>query len=74
MNVEQVENSQPESGGRAAIAMAPPRRSPHELPDVEYGWLSRLRSYLFLDPLLWLYTLAVVAARDDLAIHVAFAA
>jgi hypothetical protein len=24
-----------------------------------YGWLSRLRSYLILDPLIWLYTLVM---------------
>lgn len=32
------------------------RRSPHAIPDLGYGWLSRLRSYLFFDPLIWLYT------------------
>lgn len=35
------------------------RVTPHALPGVEYGWLSRLRSYLFLDPLIWLYTLVL---------------
>lgn len=37
-------------------AVAPPRRSPHEIPGKRYGWLSRLRSYLLLDPLIWFYT------------------
>lgn len=35
------------------------RVTPHALPGVEYGWLSRLRSYVFLDPLIWLYTLVL---------------
>jgi 1-acyl-sn-glycerol-3-phosphate acyltransferase len=36
-----------------------PRRSPHAIPGKKYGWLSRLRSYLILDPLIWLYTLVL---------------
>ena len=31
------------------------------LPDIapkKYGWLSRLRSYFFFDPLIWFYTVA----------------
>ena len=36
-----------------------PRRSPHEIPGEHYGWLSRLRSYLVLDPLIWMYTLVL---------------
>jgi 1-acyl-sn-glycerol-3-phosphate acyltransferase len=35
----------------------PARRTPHAIPGKEYGWASRLRSYLILDPLIWLYTL-----------------
>jgi 1-acyl-sn-glycerol-3-phosphate acyltransferase len=35
------------------------RRSPHEITGKNYGWLSRLRSYLILDPLIWLYTLVL---------------
>jgi len=35
-----------------------PQRRPHALPGGgNYGWLSRLRSYLILDPLVWFYTL-----------------
>jgi len=34
-------------------------RSPHEIPGKTYGWLSRLRSYFILDPLVWLYTLVM---------------
>ncbi len=39
-----------------------PRRSPHEIPGKTYGWLSRLRSYLIFDPLIWLYTLILGVA------------
>jgi 1-acyl-sn-glycerol-3-phosphate acyltransferase len=39
--------------------VAVPRRSPHAIPGKKYGWLSRLRSYFILDPLIWLYTLVL---------------
>ena len=45
-----------EGGAEQAPAVVP-RRSPHALARKHYGWLSRLRSYLILDPLIWLYTL-----------------
>jgi 1-acyl-sn-glycerol-3-phosphate acyltransferase len=32
---------------------------PHTIPDGKYGWLSRLRSYMILDPLIWFYTLVM---------------
>lgn len=35
------------------------RQSPHAIPGKSYGRLSRLRSYLILDPLIWLYTLVL---------------
>src|SRR5579872_3552108 len=35
------------------------RSSPHAIPGAHYGWASRLRSYFFLDPLIWFYTLAL---------------
>jgi 1-acyl-sn-glycerol-3-phosphate acyltransferase len=35
------------------------RRSPHAISGKKYGWLSRLRSYVILDPLVWVYTLAM---------------
>jgi 1-acyl-sn-glycerol-3-phosphate acyltransferase len=47
-----------EPGREAAPAVAVPR-SPHEIPGKRYGWLSRLRSYFILDPLVWAYTLAM---------------
>ena len=45
-----------EPGAESAVAA---RRSPHEIPGKKYGWLSRLRSYFILDPLVWAYTLAM---------------
>jgi 1-acyl-sn-glycerol-3-phosphate acyltransferase len=52
--VEQVE-SVADQTVRATVT----RRSPHEIPGAKYGWLSRLRSYFILDPLIWLYTLVM---------------
>ncbi len=47
-------------GGVSAAAPIPAvRQSPHAIPGVEYGWLSRLRSYFIFDPLIWLYTLVL---------------
>ena len=46
-----------ERGAEAPVVVA--RRSPHEIPGKKYGWLSRLRSYFILDPLVWVYTLAM---------------
>ena len=45
--------------GAEAAPVAAPRQSPHAIPGKNYGWLSRLRSYLILDPLIWLYTLVL---------------
>ncbi len=47
-----------ERGAEAAPVVAA-RRSPQEIPGKTYGWLSRLRSYLILDPLIWLYTVVL---------------
>jgi len=56
-SVEQVESGEPQT---AAVAELPsPRRSSHTIPGREYGWLSRMRSYFILDPLIWFYTLAL---------------
>jgi 1-acyl-sn-glycerol-3-phosphate acyltransferase len=43
----------------AAAPVAVPRQSPHAIPGAHYGWLSRLRSYLILDLLIWFYTLVL---------------
>jgi 1-acyl-sn-glycerol-3-phosphate acyltransferase len=45
--------------GAEAGPVAAPRRNPQEIPQKTYGWLSLLRSYLILDPLIWLYTLVL---------------
>jgi 1-acyl-sn-glycerol-3-phosphate acyltransferase len=45
--------------GAEAAPLVTPRRSPHAMPGKKYGWLSGLRSYLILDPLVWLYTLVL---------------
>jgi 1-acyl-sn-glycerol-3-phosphate acyltransferase len=37
------------------------RPSPHAIPGLQHGWLSRLRSYLIFDPLIWLYTVVMGA-------------
>jgi len=57
--VQEVKSSvEVEHGGEAAPV--PLRRgSPHAMPGKKYGWLSRLRSYLIFDPLIWLYTLVL---------------
>ena len=47
-----------ESGAEAAPAVAP-KISPHAISGEKYGWFSRLRSYLILDPLIWFYTLVL---------------
>jgi 1-acyl-sn-glycerol-3-phosphate acyltransferase len=47
-----------EEGAKAA-PVAARRQSPHAIPGKNYGWLSRLRSYFILDPLIWFYTLAL---------------
>ena len=42
-------------GGAEAAPEVAPQRSPHAIPGETYVWLSRLRSYFILDPLIWLY-------------------
>ena len=61
-----LENSQSDTGqvndtvslaasGSPTSAIA----SPHAIPGKTYGWLSRLRSYLILDPMIWFITLGM---------------
>jgi 1-acyl-sn-glycerol-3-phosphate acyltransferase len=57
-SVDQVGSEQMERG-EASLSVAPSRRSPHAIAGKEYGWLSGLRSFLFFDPLIWLYTLVL---------------
>ncbi len=45
--------------GAATEPVVAPRSSSHAIAGKNYGWLSRLRSYFILDPLIWLYTLVM---------------
>ena len=62
---ERAENDQDtgdaRSGGGtpATLPIGSFRPSPHAIPGLKHGWLSRLRSYFFYDPLIWLYTIAM---------------
>jgi 1-acyl-sn-glycerol-3-phosphate acyltransferase len=58
-SVDQVRSEQVGQSGPQPVTVAPERRSPHALPGRTYGRLSALRSYLILDPLIWLYTLVL---------------
>jgi 1-acyl-sn-glycerol-3-phosphate acyltransferase len=59
-SVDQAESSHVASGAVfSGQQVALLRRSPHAIAGLEYGWLSRLRSYLILDPLIWFYTLVM---------------
>jgi len=49
--------AEPQPTDSGGLHVAAPRRSPHVSPGLKHGWLSRLRSYFILDPLIWLYTL-----------------
>ena len=60
----QIENGQVESArlGRDAersLTSLPARQSSHAIPGLKHGWLSALRSYFILDPLIWFYTLVM---------------
>jgi 1-acyl-sn-glycerol-3-phosphate acyltransferase len=57
-DVNSSSSIQVERGAEAAPVLAS-RHSPHAIPGKHYGWLSRLRSYLILDPLIWFYTLGM---------------
>lgn len=62
-SLDQVENSEVENGAFDAPSgnslSVSGRRSLHAIPTQKHGWLSCLRSYLILDPLIWLYTLVL---------------
>jgi 1-acyl-sn-glycerol-3-phosphate acyltransferase len=57
--VQEVNSSVGVEGSAEAAPVAAPRQSPNAIPGKSYGWLSRLRSYLILDPLIWFYTLVL---------------
>jgi 1-acyl-sn-glycerol-3-phosphate acyltransferase len=54
--VQDVNSSVEVEGGAEPARVVAARRSPHAIPEPRYGFWSRLRSYLILDPLIWLYT------------------
>jgi 1-acyl-sn-glycerol-3-phosphate acyltransferase len=61
-SVERVESGPAESGEAArdtpqTSAAGARRGSPHAIPGLKHGWLSRLRSYFIFDPLIWAETL-----------------
>ena len=58
-SVDQVGSEQVERDGPQEMTIARRRQRPHAVPARSYGWLSRLRSYLIIDPLIWLYTLVL---------------
>jgi 1-acyl-sn-glycerol-3-phosphate acyltransferase len=57
--VEEANSSVQVERGAETAQVAAPRRNPHTIPGKNYGWLSCLRSYFILDPLIWLYTLVL---------------
>jgi 1-acyl-sn-glycerol-3-phosphate acyltransferase len=58
--VQEVKSvDQAESGATQTAPVATVRPSPHAIPGMKHGWLSRLRSYFVFDPLIWLYTLVL---------------
>jgi 1-acyl-sn-glycerol-3-phosphate acyltransferase len=54
-SIQQVERDRGEER-ELVTPVARPQQSPRAIPGKEYGWLSRLRSYFILDPLIWFYT------------------
>lgn len=64
MKTDEVDSDHLEGGALQSVAVTSlpsARESPHAIPGQKYGWLSRLRSYLILDPLIWFYTLVMGA-------------
>ncbi len=56
-SVDEVQGGQRDATQPATVAVTPSRLSPHAISGQTYGLLSALRSYLILDPLVWMYTL-----------------
>lgn len=57
-SVNPVESGEAEQSA-PPLEVAQGRPSRHAIRGRHYGWLSRLRSYFVLDPLIWFYTLAL---------------
>jgi 1-acyl-sn-glycerol-3-phosphate acyltransferase len=54
---ERVESTDAACDALQTSTVGARRGSPHAIPGLEHGWLSRLRSYLIFDPLIWAETL-----------------
>lgn len=57
-SVDQVSAGTEHNETDAPLAVRP---SPHAIPGLKHGWLSRLRSYVIFDLLIWLYTVVMGA-------------
>ncbi len=57
--MQEVNPSAESMEGGETLPEASERTTPHAIPGAHYGWLSRVRSYLFIDPLIWLITLVL---------------
>jgi 1-acyl-sn-glycerol-3-phosphate acyltransferase len=70
-SLDQVASGQRQNRGPQAAPVAAFRPSPHTIPGLRHGWLSGLRSYLILDPLIWLYTvvMGLLALPGGIADH-----
>jgi 1-acyl-sn-glycerol-3-phosphate acyltransferase len=55
----QVDSARPGRDAERTPTSLPASQSPHATPELKHGWLSALRSYFILDPLIWLYTLVM---------------
>jgi 1-acyl-sn-glycerol-3-phosphate acyltransferase len=55
-SVDQVESGHRSATTSGSVAIKTFRPSPHAIPGLKHGWLSRLRSYVIFDPLIWIYT------------------
>jgi 1-acyl-sn-glycerol-3-phosphate acyltransferase len=58
-SVDRVETNDTDQVHAQAVGVASRHPSPHAIPGLKHGWLSRLRSYLIFDPLIWLETLVM---------------
>jgi len=54
-SLDQIES--PEAEERQVPPRVTIKSTLHAIPGLQHGWLSRLRSYLIFDPLIWFYTL-----------------
>jgi 1-acyl-sn-glycerol-3-phosphate acyltransferase len=55
-SIEQIESPEAQVEERQLPPPVTIKSTPHAIPEFHYGWLSRLRSYLIFDPLIWFYT------------------